>query len=140
MILRPNGPFCNIPPANETQVEFISKLIDAAEHRKAFTSERHDSFVGRQANAHAKDNVFVKQRSLVVEASSQAEVDWTALCDDLSKDSLFRKTDSWIFGGNLLGKKHAVMFYFGGLGPYSKIQREVVSKGLKGYTVTQIRG
>jgi cyclohexanone monooxygenase len=108
MITGPNGPFSNIPPAIETHVEFISSIIEEAYKQ----SSPNDP---------------------VIEATSEAEDEWTELCDEMSKDSLFRKTDSWIFGANVAGKKNAVLFYFGGLGPYRKLVREVAEKGYKGY-------
>ena len=37
-------------------------------------------------------------------------------CTTIANYTLFPKTDSWIFGANIPGKKHAVMFYLGGLG------------------------
>lgn len=134
MLLGPNGPFCNIPPAIETQVEFVSDIIASVEQRKpASASERHDSFVGEERTAQMNGT---KRSGPVIEATTQAEEDWTVLCDQVSKDSLFRKTDSWIFGSNVPGKKHAVMFYFGGLRPYRKILSEVESEGWKGFTIT----
>lgn len=108
MITGPNGPFSNIPPAIETQVEFISDIIDKVE-KTSFT------------------------KKAVIEATAEAEEEWTDLCDEMSKYSLFRKTDSWIFGANIAGKKNSVLFFFGGLGPYRKILRDVVEKGYKGY-------
>lgn len=108
MITGPNGPFSNIPPAVETHVEFISDTIEKA------------------------DQISSTNRP-IVEATEEAEEEWTQLCDEISKNSLFRKTDSWIFGANIAGKKNAVLFFFGGLGAYRKILREVVEKGYKGY-------
>jgi cation diffusion facilitator CzcD-associated flavoprotein CzcO len=107
MITGPNGPFCNLPPAIETQVEFISDTIRQLEERP----------------------------SSVIEATVEAEREWMAECDRLSVDSLFRKTDSWIFGANVPGKKHAVLFYFAGLAPYRKVLRDVVENGWRGYTI-----
>lgn len=108
MITGPNSPFSNIPPAVETHVEFISDIIEKAEKTAS-------------------------EKRPVVEATEEAEEEWTELCDEISKNSLFRKTDSWIFGANIAGKKNAVLFFFGGLAPYRKILREVVEKGYKGY-------
>ncbi|KPI38591.1 Baeyer-Villiger monooxygenase [Cyphellophora attinorum] len=94
MITGPNGPFTNIPPTLETHVEWITELI-------------------KRAEAHRKDSS--DPESVVVEAKPEAEQRWTQLCKELSDNSLFKKTDSWIFGANVPGKKNAVMFYFGGL-------------------------
>lgn len=118
MITGPNGPFTNIPPTLETHVEFITELIDRAEtHRKEA--------------ADAKDNSKVEE--LVVEATSEAEEGWTDLCKELSDNSLFKKTDSWIFGANVPGKKNAVMFYFGGLKNYRAELEKIRQGGYQGF-------
>ena len=83
MITGPNGPFTNIPPAIETHVDFIGDAIAKAE----------------------------KDAAPIVEATAEAERDWTQLCVDMSKDSLFKRTDSWIFGANVEGKKVRFLFY-----------------------------
>jgi len=69
----------------------------------------------------------------VVEATAEAEEEWTDICDKLSANSLFRKGDSWIFGANVPGKKPAVMFYFGGLGKYRSVLDDVIKAGYKGF-------
>jgi cation diffusion facilitator CzcD-associated flavoprotein CzcO len=107
MILGPNGPFSNLPPAIEIQVDFISKMIADAEKNSG---------------------------KAVVEATPQAEREWTEMCDEISKGSLFRKTDSWIFGANVEGKKRSVLFYFGGLKAYGDVLKDVVGNGYKGFT------
>ena len=84
MITGPNGPFTNIPPAIETHVDFIGDAIAKAE----------------------------KDAAPIVEATVEAERDWTQLCVDMSKDSLFKRTDSWIFGANVEGKKVCSSFCF----------------------------
>ena len=111
MILGPNGPFTNLPPTIETQVEFISYMIQRA---------------GSNSLSH-------RRRGPVVEASEQAEADWTEACDKLSTSSLFRKADSWIFGANVPGKKSSVMFYFGGLGAYRGILDDIINAGYRGF-------
>jgi cyclohexanone monooxygenase len=90
MILGPNGPFANIPPAIETQVEWISDLIE------------HANGQGRT----------------IVEAKPEVESSWTVTCNDIAGATLFPQIDSWIFGVNIPGKARAVMFYMGGLAAY----------------------
>lgn len=107
MILGPNGPFTNLPPLIEVQVEFIADLI-------------------AQAN---KSSLSGRPR---IEADPEAMVQWCQTCDELSAGSLFRKTDSWIFGANVPGKKKTVLFYFGGLANYRNVLEEVTKKGYKG--------
>jgi len=91
MITGPQGPFTNLPPAIEAQVVFIANLINRA----------------------------VKAgKGAIVEASEQAESEWLALCNELCEKSLFKVTNSWIFGVNIPKKKKAIRFYFGGMQNY----------------------
>lgn len=115
MILGPNGPFCNIPPAIETHVEFISDIIKASEASKGAVSGNGIS------------------SSPTIESTEAAEEEWTHLCDVMSKGSLFRSTESWIFGSNVPGKKVSVLFYFGGLSTYRKKLREIANESWKGF-------
>ena len=55
---------------------------------------------------------------VIVEATDEAEDDWTATCHEIAHMTLFPKADSWIFGANIPGKKKTVMFYMGGLANY----------------------
>lgn len=136
MILGPNGPFCNIPPAIETHVEVISDIIATVEERNqrqtgkptANNGARHDSFVTPRDQVNGQENV-------VIEPTLEAEQAWSKVCDQESATSLFRKTDSWIFGSNIQGKAHAVMFYFGGLGKYREQLRDVAADGWKGFNI-----
>ncbi|KAF2120997.1 hypothetical protein BDV96DRAFT_283413 [Lophiotrema nucula] len=147
MVLGPNGPFTNLPPTIETQVEFIADLIETAEESST-KGELADGLVSNghpngQLNGHSNGHVnghnstqTIEKKSgsqRVIEATPEAEQEWTELCDKLSANSLFRKTDSWIFGSNVEGKKPSVLFYFGGLANYRKALRDVVQNGLKGF-------
>lgn len=76
------------------------------------------------------------KRNPVIESTPKAEVAWTDKCDTISAGSLFRKTDSWIFGANVPGKKHSVLFYFAGLAAYRKELRDVADSGWKGFWIT----
>ncbi|ENH68050.1 Cyclohexanone 1,2-monooxygenase [Fusarium oxysporum f. sp. cubense race 1] len=110
MILGPNGPFTNLPPTIETQVEFISDII-------------------QHANGLARQN----GKSPTIEAEREAVHAWSKICDELSANSLFRRTDSWIFGANVAGKKPSVLFYFGGLANYRNVLRDLINEGYKGF-------
>ena len=105
MILGPNGPFSNIPPAIEIQVEMVADLIGTAE----------------------------EGGSTAVEATSDAENAWTATCREIADTTLFPKADSWIFGANIPGKKNAVMFYMAGLGAYRQKLVDVADAGYDGF-------
>ncbi|MGM0904490.1 MAG: flavin-containing monooxygenase [Bacillota bacterium] len=101
MILGPNGPFTNLPPSIETQVEWIS---DTVKH-------------------------MVENDVATIEPKLEAEEEWVTICQTISDQTLFSKGESWIFGANIPGKKNSVMFYLGGLGNYRKALDELGFKG-----------
>lgn len=105
MILGPNGPFTNLVPSIEAQVEFITKMVAEAE---------------RQGS--------------VIEVTQAAEDAWTDTCKTIADFTLFPKTDSWIFGANIPGKKNSVLFYLGGLAAYRGILEDVESKQFEGFS------
>lgn len=109
MITGPQSPFCNIPPAIEVHVEFIAEAIKKAEA---------ESKSGAQA---------------VVEATQEAEAEWNDVCEKAVEGSLFKETNSWIFGGNIPGKPLALRFYFGGLLKFQDELKKVVGEGYRGY-------
>ncbi|QGU05831.1 flavin-containing monooxygenase [Corynebacterium comes] len=109
MILGPNGPFTNLPPSIETQVEWIAELVAFAE---------------------ANGITAVEPEEATVEA-------WTDTCREIAGMTVFTKVDSWIFGANVPGKKPSVLFYLGGLGNYRSILREVADSGYKGFRLTR---
>jgi cyclohexanone monooxygenase/acetone monooxygenase len=47
---------------------------------------------------------------------------------------MFKKTDSWIIGANVKGKKKAVLFYSGGLGRFRNILRGEREAGYKSFS------
>lgn len=65
-MIGPKGPFTNAPPQIESQVEFISAVIEDAEKAG-----------GRKP----------------IEATHEAEGSYSALCDELAKHSLFWQAD-----------------------------------------------
>ena len=107
MVLGPNGPFTNLPPSIETQVEWISETIDFAER------------TGVRA----------------IEPTSDAESAWTQTCTDIANMTVFTKVDSWIFGANVPGKTPSVLFYLGGLGNYRAVLAEVTQNGYQGFAL-----
>lgn len=124
MITGPNSPFTNIPPTLEVQVEFISDTIERAEKKTSKSKSRPET---------NGDTETSPAPGPVVEALPEAEDRWTRLCEDLCANSLFKKTDSWIFGANIPGKKHTVMFYFGGLAAYRKELQKIIDGGYIGF-------
>jgi cyclohexanone monooxygenase len=105
MILGPNGPFTNLPPSIETQVELVAELIK-----------------------HVRD-----EELNVIEATSSAERGWTATCNEIADMTLFPQAESWIFGANIPGKAKTVMFYMAGIGAYRQQLADVKQKGWLGF-------
>lgn len=101
MILGPNGPFTNLPPSIETQVEWISDTISMME-TKGLVS---------------------------IEPTEASRDEWVGTCRAIADMTLFPKAESWIFGANIPGKKNAVMFYMAGLGNYRKAINSVKDSG-----------
>lgn len=134
MVLGPNGPFTNLPPTIETQVEFITDLIEIAEMSRTRPTSNGEVKALVDGTALANGAQSPPQYGpKVMEATKEAEEEWTALCDKLSSGSLFRKTDSWIFGANIPGKKPAVMFFFGGLANYRSKLQDILASNLQGF-------
>jgi cyclohexanone monooxygenase len=107
MILGPNGPFTNLPPSIETQVEWISDLI------------RDISSQGLE----------------IAEATAEAERVWCETCKTIANATLFPKAESWIFGANIPGKPNTVQFYLGGLGEYRKVLAAESADGYRGFSL-----
>ena len=101
MILGPNGPFTNLPPSIETQVEWIADTICAME----------------------------KEGVQSVEPTVEARDAWVRTCREIADMTLFPKAESWIFGANIPGKKNAVMFYMAGIGNYRNAINAVKEEG-----------
>jgi cyclohexanone monooxygenase len=81
----------------------------------------------------ANKSASVGSKHPLVEAESIAVEDWSKIYDELSANSLFRKTNSWILGANVARKKPSVLFYFGGLKNYRGVLEKVVRSGNKGF-------
>lgn len=105
-ICGPQGPFTNIPPTLETQVEFISRVLSDFRQRSA---------------------------QPIVEATEEAERGWTEKCRKLAEGSLFHETASWIFGANVGGKRYATRFYFGGLKKFIEELDSVIEDDYRGF-------
>jgi len=105
MILGPNGPFTNLVPSIEKQVEWIARAI-------AVVKELPEP---------------------VIEASAQAQQDWMELCHEEASQSLFQKIDNWFFGANIPGKPIATMYYFGGFSNYCDIIERVECENYAGF-------
>ena len=61
------------------------------------------------------------------------EAAWTVTCQEIADSTLFPKAESWIFGANVPGKKHTVMFFMGGLGMYRGKLAELRAADYEGF-------
>ncbi|HEY9413830.1 MAG TPA: NAD(P)/FAD-dependent oxidoreductase [Pseudonocardia sp.] len=104
IIMGPNGPFTNLPPAIEVQGEWISDVIARAERDGATT----------------------------VEVTRDAEDGWTRICEDIANATLLPQSNAWFFGANIPGKPHAITFYLGGMVGYCDVLDEIVDDGYRG--------
>ncbi|KAH7136193.1 cyclohexanone monooxygenase [Dendryphion nanum] len=104
----PHHPFTNTPPQNEAQIDFITDLI------------KH-----------------VGTDGATVAATVEAERGWAKMNNELVKASLFHEAKGWVFGDNVPGKKHNVLFFFGGLKTY---REELVAVRVAGYKGYEIKG
>ena len=123
MVAGPKGPFTNLIPAIEAEVELISQIIEDAE----------------------------KGQTRVVEATREAERAWTKLCNEAASNSLFWNAtvchgilpfvthlltgpqDNWIFGANIPGKKNSLRFFFGGMQMYREQINNCIENNYAGF-------
>ena len=107
MILGPNGPFTNLPPSIETQVEWIGD--------------------DRPPRLEPTDAGWI-------DVKPDTEAEWTQTCMDIANQTLFPKAAGWIFGANIPGKKRTVLFYLGGMKEYRSTLAAESSTGYPSYT------
>jgi cation diffusion facilitator CzcD-associated flavoprotein CzcO len=101
--------FCNIPRCIEQNVDWVTALL------------RH-----MQARGHAR-----------VEATAEAERDWTQHVHDSGRRMLFTQVDSWMMGinSNVPGKQtRTFLVYAGGAPKYREKCDEVAARGSPGFT------
>ncbi len=96
----------NMPVSIEQHVEWIS---DCIEHMR----EKHVA---------------------VVEATPQAEAEWTAHAAEVANATLMPASDTWYTGMNIPGKPRVFMPYLGGVGPYRQRCTEIAAKGYEGFS------
>jgi cation diffusion facilitator CzcD-associated flavoprotein CzcO len=68
-----------------------------------------------------------------IEATPEAEAQWTAHVAEVANASLMPEADSWYLGANIPGKPRVFMPYLGGVGPYRQTCDEVAAKGYEGF-------
>lgn len=100
-VFGPFSPFTSQPMVDEYQVDWIAELIAKA----------------------------LRSGTRAVEVDRGAEDDWIATCNDISAQTLFAVTDSWINGANVPGKPRRTMIYMGGMAAYARIIEDVAARG-----------
>ena len=101
--------FCNIPRCIEQNVEFVSEML-----------------------------VHMREKGLKrLEATHEAEDEWTAHVYDTGNKLLAMQVDSWITGvnKNVGRQKRTFMAYAGGAPKYRQKCEEVVAQGYEGFTL-----
>lgn len=111
MILGPQGPFTNLPPSIEVEVEWISDTVGYMEKNGVET----------------------------LEPEPRSEAEWISTCQEIANMTLFPKADSWIFGANIPGKKNTIYFYMGGLGTFRDTLKNVADDGYRGFRLEMAR-
>lgn len=107
-ITGPGSPsvLCNMPPAIEHHVEWITHCI-----------------------AYLRQNQYN-----TIEANQQASEDWVATVNAAANETLLPQAKhSWYLGANVPGKPRVFMPYPGGFLRYRNICEEIVSKGYAGF-------
>ena len=70
-----------------------------------------------------------------IEATVQAEDDWTAHVQEAGSLTLFPKANSWYMGANVPGKPRVFLPYVGGVGVYREKCDEVAAKDYDGFAL-----
>ena len=105
MILGSQSAFANLPTVIETQVELIAQIIKDARARDVQS----------------------------VEASQDAEDAWVQDCIESAERTVFSKVPSWLFGANIPGKPHTVMFNMNGLASFRQTIADMEADGFRGF-------
>lgn len=107
--------FCNVPRCIEQNVEFITVLLD---YMQSIGFDR-------------------------VEATAEAEIEWTQMQRDGAEGLLASKVNSWFtsVNTNLPGRdKRGLLFYTGGQQFFLEFCADVVRNGYKGFDMTKSMG
>ena len=113
MITGPESPsvLTNMPPAIEQHVEWIA---DCMKYHRDHGIE-------------------------TMEATVEAEEQWSKHCQEVASMTLYVKTDSWYTGANIEGKPRNFLIYLGGFDVYTQKCDEVASSGYSGFTLSSLK-
>jgi len=81
-----------------------------------------------------------KNKLATIEATPQAEEQWTAHVAAIANTTLMPQADSWYMGANVAGKPRTFLPYLdpGGVGGYRKRCDEVAANGYEGFALTGV--
>jgi hypothetical protein len=102
------GAFCNIPRCIEQNVDWI---YDALAHLQ-------------------------KTGAATMEATTEAQVEWTRHVNEDASNYLITKFNSWFMGTNIPGKKRAFLNYLGGLPTYRARCDASAAAGYQEFVIT----
>ncbi|MFG2072410.1 flavin-containing monooxygenase [Nonomuraea maritima] len=71
-----------------------------------------------------------------IDADPQAEKNWTAHVDEVSRFTLYPQANSWYMGANIPGKPRVFMPYVGGVGAYRLKCDQVAADGYEGFLLS----
>ena len=74
-----------------------------------------------------------KYRIATMEATEDAETQWTAHVASVANSSLMTMANSWYVGANIPGKPRVFMPYLGGVGRYRQTCDEIAANGYEGF-------
>ncbi|KKK39198.1 cyclohexanone monooxygenase [Mesobacillus campisalis] len=74
-----------------------------------------------------------------MEASREAEEEWSRHCREVAEMTLYVKTDSWYTGANIEGKPRSFLIYLGGFLNYKQKCNEVADSGYEGFTLSGVK-
>lgn len=69
----------------------------------------------------------------VMEATTEAQEQWTAQVADIASASLFPQAKSWYMGANIPGKPKVFSVFLGGVGKYREICDQIAAGGYTGF-------
>jgi len=73
-----------------------------------------------------------------IEATPQAEDEWTEHANETVAHTLQAQGDSWYFGSNVPGKKRVFLLYAGGQPRYRARMADVVARGYAGFVLDRV--
>ncbi|QLL10060.1 NAD(P)/FAD-dependent oxidoreductase [Mycobacterium vicinigordonae] len=74
----------------------------------------------------------------LIEASAEAENEWTDYVQERAQNSMLAHANSWINGANIPGKTRFYNFYLGHFGRYRKQLQDIAQQGYPGFEMDRV--